>query len=224
MIRLVTFDVYTALVDLEGSLTPVVCHTLGLAEADARAFVRLWRRTQREGTLISNSLLKGRIPFERLTHLALDHALRSFGVEADAKGRAALVGAWNRLALWPEARAVVDAVRERGYTVAVLSNGDDAMLHALLDHVGLAFDHVFSGEQAGVYKPHPRIYYVPLEALGLTSQNVLHVAGSALDAMGAKAAGLACYWSNREGQRVLEPAYRPDHEGPNLAGLLDVIT
>ena len=196
---------------------------LGLPEAESRAVVHEWRRLQREGTLFSNSLLKGRIPFERLTRLALDGVLHRRNLQADEATRQALVAAWNRLELWPEARHVVEAVRERGYTVAVLSNGDEAMLRALLEHVGLPFDHIFSGEQAGVYKPHPRIYHVPLESLGLTSHDVLHVAGSALDAMGSKAAGLRCYWSNRRGEIVLDPTYTPDDEGGDLSGLLAVL-
>ncbi|MDQ7030644.1 MAG: hypothetical protein Q9O62_13120 [Ardenticatenia bacterium] len=67
MVRLVTFDVYSALVDLERSLVPALQAHLGLGEARARALLALWRRTQQAGTLISNSLLKGRVPFRRLT-------------------------------------------------------------------------------------------------------------------------------------------------------------
>ncbi len=223
MVRLVTFDVYSALADLERSLVPALRAHLGLGEARARALLALWRRTQQAGTLISNSLLKGRVPFARLTDLALQQALARFRLQADEATRHELVAAWHRLELWPEARRVLEEVRARGYAVALLSNGDDAMLQALQAHWNLAFDHIFSGEQAGVYKPHPRIYYLPLETLGLLSRDVLHVAGSSLDATGAKAAGLRCYWANRRGERPFDPAYAPDHEGADLAGLLDIL-
>ena len=43
--RLVTFDVYTALFDVEGSLTPLVRHAVA-NQADGLDIVRTWRRKQ----------------------------------------------------------------------------------------------------------------------------------------------------------------------------------
>ena len=51
---LVTFDVYTALFDIEASLTLIV--RAALPHIDALTFVRAWRRKQLELALISNSL------------------------------------------------------------------------------------------------------------------------------------------------------------------------
>ncbi len=39
--------------------------------------------------------------------------------------------------------------------------------------------------------------------MGMTSNQILHVAGSATDVIGAKAAGLQCAWSNRKQDKVL---------------------
>ncbi len=41
--------------------------------------------------------------------------------------------------------------------------------------------------------------------------------------MGALAAGLACAWSNRTGDVLLDPELVPDHEFDNLSGLLEVL-
>ncbi|MDQ7030642.1 MAG: hypothetical protein Q9O62_13110 [Ardenticatenia bacterium] len=41
--------------------------------------------------------------------------------------------------------------------------------------------------------------------------------------MGAKAAGLRCYWANRRGAPLFDPTYAPDHMGPDLTGLLDIL-
>ena len=52
--KLVTYDVYMALLDIEGSLKSVVQETLGLDADTATAFVRLWRTKQMERAAISN--------------------------------------------------------------------------------------------------------------------------------------------------------------------------
>jgi 2-haloacid dehalogenase len=70
--HLVTFDVYTALFDIENSLTPSVSQVLQL---DGRNFVRGWRRKQLEYALLSNSLARGRLSFDVITRRALDDTL-----------------------------------------------------------------------------------------------------------------------------------------------------
>ena len=134
-----------------------------------------------------------------------------------------LVAAWDALSPWPEANATLIELKHRGYAIALLSNGDEAMLRAGCAHFDVAFDHVFASDQAGFYKPHPAIYALPLTRLGLAASDMLHVAGSGNDAAGAKLAGLRCAWSNRAGEPMLEPDARPDHEMRDLAELLAIL-
>jgi FMN phosphatase YigB (HAD superfamily) len=70
-------------------------------------------------------------------------------------------------------------------------------------------------------KPHPSVYAVPIRELGI--DNYLHVAGSANDVIGARAAGVSCYWSNRQGDCVTLPDYGPDHQGSDLTGILGIV-
>ena len=44
-LQLITFDVYTALFDVEGSLVPIINQTFG-APLEALALVRTWRSKQ----------------------------------------------------------------------------------------------------------------------------------------------------------------------------------
>ncbi|MFQ5744968.1 MAG: haloacid dehalogenase type II [Acidobacteriota bacterium] len=223
--RLITFDVYTALVDLESSLLGPLnraLETLG-PSTDTAALLQSWRRTQMAYVLISNSLPGGHIRFYDITRRALDHCLHHFHLDLPAEDRRRLTDAWSRLEPWPEARPVLSALAARDYPLALLSNGDEAMLRAMLAHIDMAFEHVFAGDQAGAYKPDPAIYRLPLERLGLSATEVLHVAGSATDTLGAKAAGLRCAWSNRDGDVLLDPAYGPDFEFSDLTGLLEIL-
>ena len=220
--RLVTFDFYTALVDYEGSLLPVLraaCPDV----SDATALVRGWRAKQLEAALLSNSHGRGRVPFRELTRRALVYTFARVRQPLSDALAERLVAAWDALAPWPEANATLAALKDRGYAIALLSNGDEAMLRAGCARFDVAFDHVFASEQAGFYKPHPAIYAMPLTRLGLAASDVLHVAGSGNDAAGAKVAGLRCAWSNRAGEPMLEPDARPDHEMRDLAGLLAIL-
>ena len=220
--QLITFDVYTALFDIEGSLVPVIRPFLQ-KQTDAIELVRVWRQKQLEYALASNSLQHGRVPFAVITRRALDYSLNRAQINMDETSCQSLVAAWDRLQLWPEAAEVLRTVRERDYQVGLLSNGDEVMLQTLASRLPIHCDHIFASEQAGYYKPHPSIYELPLKALGMTSDQILHVAGSATDVMGAKAAGLHCAWSNRKQDKVLDDRYQADYEFENLLGLLDVL-
>ena len=221
--KLVTFDVYSALLDIEGSLTAVLAEALGRPADETLHLVRIWRAKQMERAAASNSLGLGRTRFRDATTMALDYVIRRHGLHlADGK-HTELVLAWDRIRAWPEAGEVVEAVKARGLPVAILSNGDQDMLEAVAAHNGLAFDHIFSSESAGAYKPHPDVYALPCRELGLAKAEILHVAGSANDVLGAAAYGLPCVWSNRHGDTLVDPAYPPDHEVADLKGLLDVL-
>jgi 2-haloacid dehalogenase len=221
--KLVTFDVYMALLDIQGSLVPVFARALALPEAEADPLVRLWRAKQMELAQLSNALGRGRRSFRECTRLALDYVLAGRGAALDADARHTLVMAWDDIHPWPEAAGVVAEVKRRGYVTAILSNGDQDMLDAVARNFGTDMDHVLSSETAGYYKPHPAVYELPARVLGIAVADTLHVAGSPNDVLGAKAFGMNCYWSNRGADRVLDPALAADREGADLTGVLAVL-
>lgn len=220
---LVTFDVYSALFDIAGSLTGKLREISGLADADGAAAFQLWRAKQMDRAALSNSLGLGRTSFREATRQALRYVERRYTLALTEEQRWELVMAWDRLTPWPEVPAVLEALKLRGYALAILSNGDKDMLTALAEGLSVRFDHIFSSEEAGAYKPHPDVYALPRRALGIGRHAILHVAGGTNDALGAVAAGLPCYWSNRNHDVVLDPAFMPKFDRPDLEGLLEVL-
>jgi 2-haloacid dehalogenase len=218
--QFVTFDVYTALFDIETSLTPSVSQAFDI---DGLNFVRAWRRKQLEYALINNSLGKGRLSFELITRRALDDTLSRSQLDLPESARKHLSHLWLELQPWPEAPRVLEIIKARGYTLGLLSNGDVDQLRTLAKKLPSVFEHIFSSEHAGYYKPHPSVYALPLDALGLKDEQVLHVAGSSTDALGTKAAGLHCAWSNRNQESLLDPNYPVDYNMPDLSPLLDIL-
>jgi 2-haloacid dehalogenase len=220
--QLLSFDVYTALADVEGSLVPTVRQALP-PHVDSLDLVRTWRRKQLEYALISNSLDRGRVSFSTITRHALEYALGRAKVVLTETALQDLVAAWDQLQLWPEAESVLTEIAARGYRIGLLSNGDETMLRALAKHWPIRFDDVFASDRASYYKPHPSVYALPLEALGLAADQMLHIAGSATDVTGAKSAGLRCVWSNRGHDLLLDPRLTPDYEIEDLRGLLPIL-
>lgn len=221
--KLVTFDVYMALLDIEGSLVPAVAERLDMPAGKATPFVQAWRAKQMERAAISNSLEKGRTSFRDATGMALDYVASRNNVEVSSKAREALIKTWDELSPWPEANEAIAAVKAKGCMTAILSNGDQAMLEAVARNFTSGFDHILSSETAGKYKPHPAVYDLPFTVLGIDNKDVLHVAGSGNDVLGSIAAGVACVWSNRHGDVLLDPAYHASAVVSDLSGVADLL-
>lgn len=93
---------------------------------------------------------------------------------------------------FPEAPAVLAALRERGVSLAVVSNFD-SRLPPLLEAMGLAafFDAVVCSGEAGMAKPDPAIFAHALAVLGVEASEALHVGDNReADCDGARAAGV----------------------------------
>jgi len=67
--------------------------------------------------------------------------------------------------------------------------------------VGAPFEAVVTAESAGFYKPDARIYAAGAKAMNAAPDEVLFVAGSPFDVVGANAAGFAVVWHNPAGLR-----------------------
>ncbi len=222
--KLVTYDVYMALLDIEGSLVPIIQKTLNFDGPIATDFVRLWRAKQMERAAISNSLANRRTSFRECTAIALDYCLGHYGLVLLPRIYRNLVFAWDTMTPWAEADSAIAKVKAKGCQTGILSNGDQEMLEAVASNFSPnTFDHILSSETAGQYKPHPSVYEMPTAILGVVKEDLVHVAGSPNDVLGTIAAGIKCIWSNRRGERLLDPAYPPTYEVSDLIGIADLI-
>ncbi|MEB3100091.1 haloacid dehalogenase type II [Ferviditalea candida] len=221
--KLICFDVYTALMNIEGSISPHLGRLLSIEQEHALSIFRLWRNTQWNYLLLNNSMNNGFLPYKTITMRALEYALQKFGAELDGSQKVEMVHYWSKLNPWPEVKEVLAEIKDRGYQIAILSNGDEDMLEAVAEHCGIKFDYIFSADKAEAYKPSPRIYELPLKQLGLSREEVLHVAGSPFDTMGAIAAGMVVAWSNRFNDFLIDAKYRPNYEMSSLNALLEIL-
>lgn len=160
--------------------------------------------------------------FMQVTEDALVFAARAAKLDLTDDKRHQLLGAWTSLKAWPEAVPVLRRLKERGVSLAFLSNFTPAMLHGGVAAAGLegVFDHVLSTDAVKTYKPDPRAYQLGLEAFKRPKQEILFVAFAGWDAAGATAFGYPTFWVNRQGLPLEELGTRPDAIGANLEDLL----
>ena len=158
--------------------------------------------------------------FWQVTGDALDFALDALSF-ADAALRERLMQLYLALDAYPEVPAALRQLRDAGFATAILSNGSPAMLAAAVEHAGLAalFDHVLSVEEVGVYKPHPKVYQLACDRLGLAADAIAFVSSNGWDAWAASAFGMHAVWCNRQGLTRERLPGAPDREIRSLAEL-----
>ncbi len=111
------------------------------------------------------------------------------------------------------------------YQLAILSNVDADLFTATSRRLGIDFDHVFTAQAIGSYKPNPANFRYALEHLPTPVDRVLHVAQSLFhDIRPAQRLGLKTAWIDRRRGRPgsgATPAAtaRPDVTFPDLASL-----
>ena len=218
--QLITFDMYSATLDINGSAVPMVEKILNKDRAFSKDFFSLWRNQQWNYLLLNNSMEKGYKSYQYITRTVLHYTADKLGISLENDQEESLMKIWTSFKPWPEAPSVLKELKNRGYKIGMLSNGDQDMLAPLADATGVNFDYIFSADEAGFYKPNPNVYEVPSHRLGIKKDQWLHVAGSVFDVMGTKAAGYNCAWSNRYGDYVLDPKFEPDYMMKNLNDLL----
>ena len=80
-------------------------------------------------------------------------------------------------------------------------------------------DAVLSVEEVGIFKPHPKVYRLAVDRLGLPAATIAFLSSNAWDAYAASAFGMRVVWCNRHGQRRERLPGAPDHEIKTLAEL-----
>ncbi len=145
-IRAVTFDVYSAMYDARGGLAAAVeafFRRRGIA-GNPPDVARTWREKQREYLLLANSLDREPASNRKAIEAAVRYALRETAPTLPDADVHELTGAWERMKPWPEVASVLAEFRRRPLILAVLSNGDAAMLRALLAGLPVTFDQILS--------------------------------------------------------------------------------
>jgi 2-haloacid dehalogenase len=188
------FDAYGTLLDVR-SATARLSHEL---DGKAEQVGALWRQRQLEYTWL-RSLMGRHGDFWDVTRDALDHAFGALGLRDDDDLKSRLMDAYLSLDAYPDVAPTLAELRRAGMRTAILSNGTPAMLKAGVDSAGIgdSLDMVLSIEDAGIYKPHPSVYQLACDSLGLERDRICFVSSNGWDVAGAATFGFQTVWLNR---------------------------
>jgi 2-haloacid dehalogenase len=216
--KAVLFDVYGTLLDVYSVGLRAEQMFPGAGERLARA----WRDRQIEySRLVSMS---GRYrPFWQLTRDALQVSAAALRLPLDTAAEDSLMNEYRHLSAFPENRAVLQTLAERGIRTGVLSNGDPEMLDVTLRSAGLTdlIDPILSVHATRRYKTDPAAYALGPVALGLPACEILFVSSNCWDAIGAAWYGFTTLWVNRADAPMEQLGIQPTRVGRSLRDVLE---
>jgi 2-haloacid dehalogenase len=181
---------------------------------------QLWRTKHLEYTWI-HAQTHRHTRFSILTERSLDYAIATVGGVPPGV-REKLLGAYRRMAAFPEVPRVLRALRERRVKLCILTNGDDDMIADAVAAAGLdgVFDAVLSVQLAGVFKPAAAVYQLVCDRFAVEPSGVRFMSSNRWDIAGANVFGFATCWVNRAGLPDEYPDMPADEVVENLKPLM----
>jgi len=112
-------------------------------------FANFWRTTQLEYTWL-RSLMKRHKDFWKVTEDSLDKSMKVFNIDISMKKD--LLNLYKILSPYPEVKEIVGKLKDKGFKLAILSNGTPELLSELVKSNKLdnLFDDLFSIEDVGI--------------------------------------------------------------------------
>ncbi len=220
MPKFITFDCYGTLIQWDQGLQKAVKEILaryGRSDLPAKQFIEVYddaeHRIEQEPP---------HRPFKVVAGEGLKEAMGKLGLPFAAEDASILIESISRMGPFPEVPDVLRRLRER-YKLAIISNTDDDLIAGNVRNIGVPIDHVITAQQAGAYKPSRKIFEHAHRVLGVTVEEVVHVAASMrLDIQACKELGIRCIWINRRGEAG-RPDYKPYEELNDLSGVPDYL-
>ncbi len=195
MHKVYVFDAYGTLFDVHAAVRKYK-DDVG---PDADQLSAVWRQKQLEYSWVRS--LAGRYrDFWALTEDALDTAFRV--VPTAPRGmRERLLDAYRELDAYPEVIDVLTQLRDAGAQVAILSNGNQAMLELAVKaaRIGGLLDDILSVDPLKTYKPLPAVYELVTTRFRVFPEAVSFQSSNRWDVAGATAFGFRTVWINRGG-------------------------
>lgn len=209
------FDAYGTLLDFN-SAAAKARDVLG-DRADALS--DLWRSKQLQYTWL-RALMDTHAPFWQVTGEALDYAMGVLAIDNSAL-RTRLMQLYLELEPFSDVGDTLRVLRAAGIKTAILTNGSPDMIRAGCQHAGIKdlLDDILTVEDVGIFKPHPRVYQLAVDRLGVPRERIAFVSSNGWDAIGAAQFGLRAVWCNRYGQRRERLPAQPEAEIGSLAEL-----
>ena len=185
-------------------------------------FANFWRTTQLEYTWL-RSLMKRHKDFWQITEESLDKSMMAFNIDPKMKNE--LLNLYKVLSPFQEVPETLKSLKEKKFKIAILSNGTPSLLNDLVksNNLNNLFDDLFSIEEVKIYKPHPKVYDLPIEKYKIKKNEVAFLSANTWDVSGAGNYGYQSIWVNRNNNIFDNLDYKPNNQIKNLSELINLI-
>jgi 2-haloacid dehalogenase len=227
MYKLIAFDAYGTLFD--------VYSMSQLAEeifpGHGQALSLMWRDRQIEYTRLvtmsdpNPNGSKYYLPFWELTIRSLRYVCKRMGLNLSAEAEKRLMDQYAKLTGFEDSLSVLQSIKQKNISTAILSNGSREMLAMVVGSNDLKpyLDKVVTIEDVRLFKTAPQAYELLLKEFPVKKEEILFVSSNAWDALAAKWYGFDVFWVNRQGHPFEEIGENPDYQGSSLTDVLGVI-
>lgn len=209
-----TFDCYGTLIQWDEGLLAAMDTILSAKgrDIDQAAFIAVYDRYEHE-----LEQQKPHRSFSQVTALALELAMKEFGLPFDTADADLLTSSIGRMPPFPEVVETFGKLKAAGFRLAIISNTDDAIIAGNVAQLGGFVDRVITAEQAEAYKPSPQIFQHAWKTLGIGMDDLVHICASPhLDLAAARELGFRAIWVDRGTGRKPLSDYRPNEIVPTL--------
>ena len=185
-------------------------------------FANFWRTTQLEYTWL-RSLMKRHKDFWKVTEESLDKSMKVFNIDMSMKKD--LLNLYKVLSPYPEVKEILEKLKDKGFKLAILSNGTPKLLSELVKSNKLdnLFNDLFSIEDVRIYKPDSKVYDIPVKKYKIHSSEITFLSANTWDVSGGGNYGYNSIWVNRNKAIFDNLDFKPKEEISDLTQLLEII-
>lgn len=219
--RVIAFDAYGTLFDVFSITARAESYWPG----QGAALARTWRDKQIEYTRLRSMAGPARYKsFWQITIDSLRFAVQSLGLAMSSAQEEGLLDQYAVLNAFPENLATLQALKARGLSLCILSNGSPEMLASAVSSANMdgLFDAVLSAESVRRFKVDASVYQLVCDRFSCSPPEVLMVSSNCWDVIGAHWFGFHTFWVNRSSQPLEQLDATPDYQGKSLADILEL--
>jgi 2-haloacid dehalogenase len=188
----ITFDSFSTIVDVHSSIDKLANYV-----EEPERISRLWRAYVWQFRLASN--FYGYVPHHTINKQAIQYVFNLLDISYTDDDLEDIASSYYEMEPFDDVRGGMDRLNDAGYDLYIVSNGDDAVLDAMIENAGIEdiICDKISADEIKTYKPHPDIYKHAARRIGVPRENLVHISASWDDVHGAMNAGMQGIWANR---------------------------
>lgn len=157
---------------------------------------------------------------------ALRYLLESHEIEVSDAVLDEMTDVYYDLSPFDDVRSGIESLSSAGYRIAILSNGNLAMLESLVEttDIGEFIETTISAAAVGTFKPDPKLYQEAAASLDVPTEQIVHIGAGWGDIVGCMNAGMQGLWLNRAGTPWPQFDGNPDAIADSMPDVVALLT